>query len=50
MISLRALDTNPHEQRELKALFKIFCKHGICDEIRDLKIQEPEAVLLFPLR
>lgn len=25
------------------ALFKIFCKHDFCDEIRDSKIQEPEA-------
>ena len=36
--------------RGVWALFKIFCKDDFCDEIRDSKIQEPEAVPPFPLR
>ena len=27
-----------------KALFKKFCKRDFCDEVRDFKIPEPEAV------
>ena len=28
----------------LTALFKKFCKRDFCDEVRDFKIPEPEAV------
>lgn len=28
----------------LEALFKKFCKRDFCDEVRDFKIPEPEAV------
>ena len=31
------------------ALFKIFCKDDFCDEVRDSKIQEPEAVAPVPV-
>ena len=27
-----------------RALFKKFCKRDFCDEVRDFKIPEPEAV------
>ena len=27
-----------------QALFKKFCKRDFCDEVRDFKIPEPEAV------
>ncbi|MGI6174338.1 MAG: DUF5714 domain-containing protein [Christensenellales bacterium] len=37
-------------EMEKPALFKIFCKDDFCNEIRDSKIQEPEAVPPFPLR
>ena len=30
--------------RVLQALFKKFCKRDFCDEVRDFKIPEPEAV------
>ena len=29
------------------ALFKKFCKRDFCDEVRDFKIPEPEAVSLL---
>ena len=29
---------------EIMALFKKFCKRDFCDEVRDFKIPEPEAV------
>ena len=28
----------------MMALFKKFCKRDFCDEVRDFKIPEPEAV------
>lgn len=31
-------------RRESLALFKKFCKRDFCDEVRDFKIPEPEAV------
>lgn len=31
-------------QRDVTALFKKFCKRDFCDEVRDFKIPEPEAV------
>ena len=30
--------------RKTAALFKKFCKRDFCDEVRDFKIPEPEAV------
>lgn len=37
---------NAESERGLfpKALFKKFCKRDFCDEVRDFKIPEPEAV------
>ena len=31
-------------ERNWGALFKKFCKRDFCDEVRDFKIPEPEAV------
>lgn len=31
-------------KNSLRALFKKFCKRDFCDEVRDFKIPEPEAV------
>lgn len=44
MIAL--LITLPPELRRsvTQALFKKFCKRDFCDEVRDFKIPEPEAV------
>ncbi len=32
------------KDRSIGALFKKFCKRDFCDEVRDFKIPEPEAV------
>ena len=37
-------ETIEHSFAEAKALFKKFCKRDFCDEVRDFKIPEPEAV------
>ena len=40
----------PNRQNRSKAaLFKIFCKDDFCDEVRDSKIQEPEAAAPVPV-
>ena len=39
--SRKALSEFPHD---FAALFKKFCKRDFCDEVRDFKIPEPEAV------
>lgn len=37
--------THPGERVQVDvALFKKFCKRDFCDEVRDFKIPEPEAV------
>ena len=33
-----------HASKAQAALFKKFCKRDFCDEVRDFKIPEPEAV------
>ena len=39
-----AKNTKIYDRWDQEALFKKFCKRDFCDEVRDFKIPEPEAV------
>ena len=44
LCSKNSVNATSVTKSEISALFKKFCKRDFCDEVRDFKIPEPEAV------